>query len=124
MRRGHHGNQSSLAAILRMQGVDMVGRGPICTLVLSAIEHSPWKCSLLCRLFFHLAGNIPTLLSIALIWFFTLVGKPAALLVTLEWVPTAQGKQGKCQKKNIPVRENTGNFEILPNYREFCLPKL
>ena len=27
-------------------------------------------------------------------------------------VPTAQGKQGKWQKK-IPVRENTGNLEIL-----------
>ena len=33
-------------------------------------------------------------------------------------VPTAQGKQGKWPKK-IPVRENTGNLEILPKHREF-----
>ena len=32
-------------------------------------------------------------------------------------VPTAQGKQGKWPKK-IPVRENTGNLEILQKYRE------
>ena len=32
-------------------------------------------------------------------------------------VPTAQGKQGKWQKK-IPVRENTGNLEILHKHRE------
>ena len=32
-------------------------------------------------------------------------------------VPTAQGKQGKWLKK-IPVRENTGNLEILPKHRE------
>ena len=32
-------------------------------------------------------------------------------------VPTAQGKQGKWQKK-IPVRENTGIIEILPKHRE------
>ena len=32
-------------------------------------------------------------------------------------VPTAQGKQGKWLKK-IPVRENTGNLEILPKDRE------
>ena len=35
-------------------------------------------------------------------------------------VPTAQGKQGKWQKK-IPVRENTGNLVILSKHREFCL---
>ena len=37
-------------------------------------------------------------------------------------VPTAQGKQGKWPKK-IPVRENTGNLEILSKHREnreFC----
>ena len=33
---------------------------------------------------------------------------------------TAQGKQGKWTKK-IPVRENTGNLEILSKHREFCL---
>ena len=35
-------------------------------------------------------------------------------------VPTAQGKQGKQGKwlKEIPVRENTGNLEILPKHRE------
>ena len=38
-------------------------------------------------------------------------------------VPTAQGKQGKWPKK-IPVRENTGNLEILPKHREFGLLKL
>ena len=38
-------------------------------------------------------------------------------------VPTPQGKQGKWQKK-IPVRENTGNLEILPKHREFGLLKL
>ena len=32
-------------------------------------------------------------------------------------VPTAQGKQGKWQTK-IPVRENTGNLEILSKPRE------
>ena len=32
-------------------------------------------------------------------------------------VPTAQGKQGKWQKK-IPVRENTGNLEVLPKHRK------
>ena len=32
-------------------------------------------------------------------------------------VPTAQGKQGKWQKV-FPVRENTGNLEILPKHRE------
>ena len=32
-------------------------------------------------------------------------------------VPTPQGKQGKWKKK-IPVRENTGNLEILPKHRE------
>ena len=31
-------------------------------------------------------------------------------------VPTAQGKQGKWPKK-IPVRENTGNLEILSKHR-------
>ena len=44
-------------------------------------------------------------------------------------VPTAQGKQGKWPKK-FPVRENTGNLEILSKHRnleilskhrEFCL---
>ena len=35
-------------------------------------------------------------------------------------VPTAQGKQGKWQNK-IPVRENTGNLEILSKHRELCL---
>ena len=35
-------------------------------------------------------------------------------------VPTAQGKQGKWPKK-IPVRENTGNLEMLSKHREFCL---
>ena len=33
-------------------------------------------------------------------------------------VPTAQGKQGKWQKK-FPAREYTGNLEILPKHREF-----
>ena len=32
-------------------------------------------------------------------------------------VPTAQGKQGKWIKE-IPVRENIGNLEILPTHRE------
>ena len=32
-------------------------------------------------------------------------------------VPTAQGKQGKWSKK-FPVRENTGNLEMLPKHRE------
>ena len=32
-------------------------------------------------------------------------------------VPTAYGKQGKWPKE-IPVRENTGNLEILPKHRE------
>ena len=32
-------------------------------------------------------------------------------------VPTAQGKQGKWSKE-LPVRENTGNLEILPKRRE------
>ena len=31
-------------------------------------------------------------------------------------VPSAQGKHGKWPK-TIPVRENTGNFEILPKHR-------
>ena len=35
-------------------------------------------------------------------------------------VPTAQGKQGKWQTK-FPVRENTGNLEMLSKHREFCL---
>ena len=34
-------------------------------------------------------------------------------------VPTAQGKQGKWPKI-FPVRENTGNLEILSKHREFC----
>ena len=35
-------------------------------------------------------------------------------------VPTAQGKQGKLQKKRkIPVRQNTGNLEILSKHGEF-----
>ena len=29
------------------------------------------------------------------------------------------GKTGKMTQK-IPVRENTGNLEILPKHREFC----
>ena len=33
-------------------------------------------------------------------------------------VPTAQGKQGKWPTR-FPVRENTGNLEILPKHREF-----
>ena len=37
--------------------------------------------------------------------------------------PMTQGKQGKWQKK-FPVRENTGNLEILPKHREFGLLKL
>ena len=37
--------------------------------------------------------------------------------VVLFRVPTAQGKQGKWQKK-IPVRENTGNLKILSKHRE------
>ena len=40
------------------------------------------------------------------------------LLVTTLAVPTAQGKR---QKRN--VRDNTGNLEILPKHREFCLHK-
>ena len=32
-------------------------------------------------------------------------------------VSTAQGKQGK-RPKIFPVRENTGNLEILPKHRE------
>ena len=35
---------------------------------------------------------------------------------TIDRVPTAQGKQGKWTKK-IPVRENTGNLEILSKHR-------
>ena len=35
-------------------------------------------------------------------------------------VPTAQGKQGKWPKR-FPVRENTGNLEILSKHREFSL---
>ena len=38
-------------------------------------------------------------------------------------VPTAQGKQGKWPKK-IPIRENTGNLEMLPKHREFALLRL
>ena len=38
-------------------------------------------------------------------------------------VPTAQGKQEQLPKK-FPVRENTGNLEILPKHREFVLLKL
>ena len=38
-------------------------------------------------------------------------------------VPTAQGKQRKWPKE-IPVRENTGNLEILPKHREFGFLKL
>ena len=34
------------------------------------------------------------------------------------------GKTGKMAKKKIPVRENTGNLEILPKHREFGLFKL
>ena len=41
-------------------------------------------------------------------------------LVTLLRVPTPQGKQGKWPKR-IPLRENTGNLEILSKHREFCL---
>ena len=37
--------------------------------------------------------------------------------------PHGTGKTGKMVKK-IPVRENTGNLEILPKHREFCLLKL
>ena len=33
-------------------------------------------------------------------------------------VPTAQGKQGKWPTK-IPVRENTGNLEMLSKHKEF-----
>ena len=50
---------------------------------------------------------------------------PISAMITLKYarivpffrVPTAQGKQGKLPKK-IPVRENTGNLEILPKHRE------
>ena len=35
-------------------------------------------------------------------------------------VDTAQGKW----PKKFPVKENTGNLEILPKHREFGLPKL
>ena len=38
-------------------------------------------------------------------------------LVFMNRVPTAQGKQGKWQKE-FPVRENTGNLEILSKHRE------
>ena len=34
-------------------------------------------------------------------------------------VPTAQGKQGKWPNK-FPVREKTGNLEMLSKHREFC----
>ena len=37
-------------------------------------------------------------------------------------VPTLQGKQGKWPKK-FPVRENTGNLEMLSKHREFVLLK-
>ena len=37
----------------------------------------------------------------------------------IDRVPTAQGKQGKWPKK-FPVRENTGNLEIMSKHREFC----
>ena len=33
------------------------------------------------------------------------------------------GKTGK-MAKTFPVRENTGNLEVLPKHREFCLLKL
>ena len=33
------------------------------------------------------------------------------------------GKTGKMAKKQIPVRENTGNLEILPKHMEFGLLK-
>ena len=35
----------------------------------------------------------------------------------------ATGKTGKLEKKT-PVRENTGNLEILPKHRQFGLHKL
>ena len=38
-------------------------------------------------------------------------------------VPTAQGKQEKWPT-NFPVRENTGNWEILPKHSDFGLLKL
>ena len=44
-------------------------------------------------------------------------------IIVLLRVPTPQGKQGKWQKK-IPVRENTGNLEILPKHREIGLLSL
>ena len=43
-----------------------------------------------------------------------------ARLIYIFRVPTAQGKQGKWPKE-FPVRENTGNLEILSKHREFCL---
>ena len=41
----------------------------------------------------------------------------------MDRVHTAQGKQGKQGKwpKKIPVRENTGNLEMLSKHREICL---
>ena len=38
-------------------------------------------------------------------------------------IPTAQGKQGKWQKK-LMVIENTGNLEVWTKQREFVLLKL
>ena len=38
-------------------------------------------------------------------------------------VPTPQGQQGIWPKR-FPVRENTGNLEMLSKHREFGLPKL
>ena len=41
-------------------------------------------------------------------------------LFAIRRVPTAQGKREMATTK-IPVRENTGNLEILPKHREFGL---
>ena len=38
----------------------------------------------------------------------------------METVPTAQRKQGKWPKE-LPVRENTGNLEILPERTDLCV---
>ena len=46
------------------------------------------------------------------------MGFPLYTGYPLERENTGQGKQGKC-KKEFPVRENTGNLEILPKHREF-----
>ena len=73
--------------------------------------------------FFRSIGNILSIMGKQTLIWSCGRGVQGVRVCMYDRVPTAQGKQGKWPKQ-FPLRENTGNLEIVPKHREFGFLKL